>query len=78
MVQTFCSGLQVLCRIADMKRMRYHMWQEQGRWCGYLQDYPDHKVYAESFEDMELKIRRLYTDLSDGKGQGPQKLPRAA
>ena len=54
------------------------MWQEQGRWCGYLQDHPDQKVYADSFEEIEVKLRRLHANFSDGKGSGPQKLPRAA
>ncbi len=65
-------------RILLMKMMKCHMWQEQGRWCGYLQDYPDHRVYADSFEEIELKLRRVHADFSDGKGSGPQKLPRAA
>jgi len=37
--------------------------QDQGKWCGYLQDHPDRQVHGESFEELEVKLRQLSRDL---------------
>lgn len=50
-----------------MEVATYNIWQDQGQWRGYLRDYPDQQVQGESFEDLELKLRRLHHDLIDRK-----------
>lgn len=47
-----------------MQSTKYILWEEQGRWCGYLQDYPDHITHGKSFEELQSKLRRLQHDLA--------------
>ena len=47
-----------------MQSTKYILWEEQGRWCGYLQNYPDHVTYGKSFEELQSKLRRLQHDLA--------------
>jgi hypothetical protein len=48
-----------------MRATKYVLWEEQGRWCGYLQGYPDNIAYGKSFEDLQFKLRDLQRDLTD-------------
>ena len=57
-----------------MHSTKYILWEEQGRWCGYLQGYPDRMAYAKSFEDLQFKLRDLQRDLAcqeDDRSQHP-------
>jgi hypothetical protein len=49
-----------------MHSTKYILWEEQGQWYGYLQDYPDYMAYGKSFEDLQFKLRDLQRDL-DGQ-----------
>jgi hypothetical protein len=51
--------------IPIMHATKYILWEEQGRWCGYLQGYPDNIAYGKSFEDLQFKLRDLQRDLAD-------------
>lgn len=51
--------------IPIMRATKYILWEEQGRWCGYLQGYPDNIAYGKSFEDLQFKLRDLQRDLAD-------------
>ena len=48
-----------------MRSTKYILWEEQGQWCGYLQDYPDRIAYGKSFEDLQFKLLDLHRDLVD-------------
>ncbi|MBH0190612.1 MAG: hypothetical protein HP492_02350 [Nitrospira sp.] len=61
-----------------MELAQYTVWQDQGQWRGFLRDYPDHQAQAESFEDLELKLRRLHHDLTARKKSGSLPPHRAA
>lgn len=50
-----------------MEVATYNIWQDQGQWRGHLRDYPDHQVQGASFEDLEVKLRRLHHDLTNNK-----------
>lgn len=47
-----------------MHPTKYILWEEQGLWCGYLKDHPDHVEQGKSFEELQAKLRRLQHDLS--------------
>ena len=53
---------------------KYILWEEQGRWCGYLQGYPERMAYGKSFEDLQFKLRDLHRDLA---GQENDRSPHA-
>jgi hypothetical protein len=61
-----------------MEIAQYIVWQDQGQWRGSLRDYPEHQVQGESFEDLELKLCRLYRDLTNRKNSGLPAPHRAA
>jgi len=46
---------------------KYIYWQDQGRWLGYLQDYPDYWTQGESFKDLQAHLLDLYRDLPKGE-----------
>ncbi|CUS36525.1 type II toxin-antitoxin system HicB family antitoxin [Candidatus Nitrospira nitrificans] len=48
--------------------------QDQGKWRGYLQGYPDYSAQGESFEDLQFKLRQLYRDLIVGKPSNVRKI----
>jgi len=61
-----------------MELAQYTVWQDQGQWRGFLRDYPDQQAQAESFEELELKLRRLHHDLTARKKTGLLAPHRAA
>jgi hypothetical protein len=61
-----------------MEIAKYTVWQDQGQWRGYLRDFPDHQVQGESFEDLEMKLCRLFHDLTNRKISGALAPHRAA
>ncbi len=61
-----------------MEIAQHIVWQDQGQWRGYLRDFPDHQVQGESFEDLEMKLRRLHHDLTNKKTSGLLAPHRAA
>lgn len=56
-----CVDRWVVDILCDMTRILCS--QDQGRWCGYLQDHPDRQAHRESFEELEIKLRQLSSDL---------------
>lgn len=63
----FCSDHHVAGRLSDMDTPKFVMWQDQGKWRGHLQGYPDHQVQGEHFDELELKMRHLVRELASGK-----------
>lgn len=57
-----------------MESIKYIYWQEQGKWLGYLQDYPDYWTQGESLEDLQAHLRDLYRDLTSGEIPGGRRL----
>ena len=53
--------------LANMQSIKYIIWEEEGRWHGYLEDYPDLLTQSESFEDLQIKLSHLKRDLSNGE-----------
>jgi predicted RNase H-like HicB family nuclease len=50
-----------------MKTARIVYWEESdGRWVGYLEEYPDYHTQGETLDDLREHLRDLYEDLSAG------------
>lgn len=47
-----------------MHSTKYIIMQDGNGWRGYLQGYPEHETYGESFEDLQIKLWRLHQDLA--------------
>ncbi len=43
------------------------VWQEDGAWLGYIQDYPDYWTQGETEEDLHDHLKDLYQDLTGGE-----------
>ncbi len=53
--------------IGHVQAPRYVLTQEQGKWRGYLQGYPDYSAQGESFDEVQSKLRQLCRDLTASK-----------
>ncbi|WHZ28239.1 MAG: hypothetical protein OJF51_003037 [Nitrospira sp.] len=46
-----------------MHSTKYIIMQDGNGWRGYLEGYPEHETYGESFEDLQIKLWQLHQDL---------------
>ncbi len=60
--------------IPDMDTPKFVVSQDQGKWRGHLQGYPDYSAQGESFEELEFKLRQLHRDLAMGKPSNIRKI----
>jgi hypothetical protein len=47
--------------------LRYVLSQEQGKWRGHLEGYPNHSAQGESFDEVQFKLSQICRDLITGK-----------
>jgi hypothetical protein len=57
-----------------MEQPKFVFSQDQGKWCGHLQGYPDYSAQGESFEELQFKLRQLHRDLIGGKPSNVRKI----
>ncbi len=46
------------------------VWEEDGTWLGYLQDYPDYWTEGKTEEDLQDHLKELYQDITSGSIPG--------
>jgi hypothetical protein len=46
-----------------MHSTKYIIMQDGNGWRGYLEGYPEHETYGESFEDLQIKLWQLHQGL---------------
>jgi hypothetical protein len=57
-----------------MQSAKIIVWEEDGSWLGFFQDYPDYWTQGESEADLKEHLRDLYCDLTNGSIPGIRKL----
>jgi predicted RNase H-like HicB family nuclease len=57
-----------------MQTAKIVVWEEDGAWLGYFQDYPDYWTQGETLEDLRDHLRDLYDDLTGGQIPGIRKV----
>ena len=57
-----------------MKTVKIVVWEEDGAWIGYLQDYPDYWTQGDSLEDLKEHLNDLLVDLSAGSIPGARRV----
>ncbi len=57
-----------------MQTVKIVVWEEDGQWLGYLQDYPDYWTQGESLDDLKEHLKDLYADLSGGVIPGARRV----
>jgi predicted RNase H-like HicB family nuclease len=50
------------------------IWQEDGAWLGFLQDYPDYWTQGKSLKDLKNHLKDLFADTSSGEIPGIRKV----
>lgn len=53
---------------------KYNIWEDQGKWRGCLQGFPDQQVQGESFEELQFKLYQLHLGLIGGKSSNIRKI----
>jgi hypothetical protein len=52
--------------LPTMHATKYIIWEEDGQWHGYLQDYPNLPTQGDSFEDLQMKLSDLHCEMTNG------------
>jgi predicted RNase H-like HicB family nuclease len=47
-----------------MSAVKIVIWEEEGGWLGYLQDYPNYWTQGDTLEDLREHLRALYKDIT--------------
>ena len=50
------------------------IWEQDGAWLGYLQDYPDYWTQGETQDDLKEHLKDLHEDLTGGQIPGIRKV----
>ena len=50
-----------------MQTTKIIVWEADGSWLGYLQDYPDYWTQGVSLDDLKEHLKDLYVDLTSGE-----------
>ena len=53
-----------------MQTTKIVYWEDDGRWLGYLQEFPDYRTQGDTLDDLEAHLRDLYLDLTSGVLRG--------
>jgi predicted RNase H-like HicB family nuclease len=48
-------------------RIKYHYWQKNDFWLGYIEEYPDYITQGETLEELHGNLTDIYHDLKSGK-----------
>jgi len=53
-----------------MSVVKIVVWEEDGVWLGYLQEYPDYWTQGQTLEDLKEHLKDLYQDITSGQIPG--------
>lgn len=48
-------------------KQRYVYWQDDGKWLGYLEEYPDYWTQGDTEADLRANLLDLYKDVTTGR-----------
>jgi hypothetical protein len=57
-----------------MSSVKIVVWEEDGAWLGYLQDYPDYWTQGDTLEDLKDHLKDLHRDITSGAIPGIRKV----
>lgn len=57
-----------------MQTVKVVVWEEEGGWLGYLEEYPDYWTQGDTPDDLREHLRDLYADLSVGAIPGARRV----
>ena len=50
------------------------VWEEDGGWLGYLQEYPDYWTQGETLEDLRDHLKDIYLEIASGTIPGVRRV----
>jgi predicted RNase H-like HicB family nuclease len=56
------------------RKIKIVVWEEDGAYLGYLQDYPDYWTQGKTRKDLDAHLRDLYEDIASGEISGIRKV----
>lgn len=57
-----------------MRTVRFVYWQDQRKWLGYLEEFPDYMTEGETLEELKESLRDIHDDLTSGKIPGVRRV----
>jgi predicted RNase H-like HicB family nuclease len=57
-----------------MQVVKVVVWEEDGAWLGYLQEYPDYWTQGETLDELREHLKDLYHELTGGQLPGIRKV----
>ncbi len=57
-----------------MQIVKIVVWEEEGAWLGYLQEYPDYWTQGNTLEELKDHLRDLCVDLTSGAIPGARRV----
>jgi predicted RNase H-like HicB family nuclease len=57
-----------------MQVVKIVVWEDDGAWIGYLQDYPDYLTQGDTLDDLKEHLKSLYDDCTSGEIPGIRKV----
>lgn len=57
-----------------MQSVKIVVWEEDGGWLGYLQDYPDYWTQGETLDDLREHLKDLHEEITSGAVPGIRKV----
>jgi len=52
------------------KTIKIVVWEEDGAWLGFLQDYPDYWTQGKNEKELKAHLKDLYRDIASGEIPG--------
>lgn len=49
-----------------MHTVKFIYWQDEDKWLGHLQEYPDYMTQGETLDDLKAHLLDLHQDLTSG------------
>ena len=49
-----------------MIQLKIIVWEEDGGWLGYLQDYPDYWTQGDTLDELRENLKDIYSEITSG------------
>ena len=57
-----------------MQTVKIVVWEQDGGWIGYLQEYPDYWTQGDTLDDLKAHLKDIYRDITSGQIPGVRKV----
>ena len=54
-------------KVGKMETMKFVYYNEDNKWVGWLEEYPDNRSLGETLEELKENLKSIYSDLNSGE-----------